>query len=207
MNDVEDRLAALNVLTHKLPRVNSELLKALFSYLIDIVNNAEVNRMNIRNVGIVFAPTLNITAPLISHFLSDFNAIFGPAIDTSFPPHNTDVTNVDTAGALHPPRRQITPEVQTMSFQSSTGTNNRQIAQAAHSVNHTGFRPWQPTYDPPMQAHRQDGGFANSLPAPAPGVAEEAKVTKRELLQAMGLGTQTYSTLPQLRHEEVASTR
>lgn len=157
MSDIEDRLAALNILTHRLPRVNAELLKALFRYLIDIVNNAGVNKMNIRNVGIVFSPTLNIAAPLISHFLSDFNAIFGSATDRSFPLDNTAVTNVQhSADAVHPLRRQIYPEISTMvptqtSFQSSTTIHNKRIAQAAHSVKDTGFVPWQPMYDLPCK--------------------------------------------------------
>ena len=33
--------------------------------------------MNIRNVGIVFAPTLNIPAPIIAAFLTEFDSIFG----------------------------------------------------------------------------------------------------------------------------------
>ena len=34
--------------------------------------------MNIRNVGIVFSPTLNTPAPVIASFLTDFHSIFGP---------------------------------------------------------------------------------------------------------------------------------
>ena len=39
--------------------------------------------MNIRNVGIVFAPTLNIPAPVIAAFLTDFDTIFGPSTEGS----------------------------------------------------------------------------------------------------------------------------
>ena len=39
--------------------------------------------MNIRNVGIVFSPTLNIPAPVISAFLTDFDSIFGPGPEDS----------------------------------------------------------------------------------------------------------------------------
>jgi RalA-binding protein 1 len=50
--DVEDkdkRVAAFNVLVHRLPRANAELLSNLCSYLADIANRADVNKMNVRN--------------------------------------------------------------------------------------------------------------------------------------------------------------
>ncbi|TID27578.1 RhoGAP domain-containing protein [Venturia nashicola] len=82
--DVEDksqRVAAFNDLVHQLPAANLELLSNLCSYLADIANSADVNKMNVRNVAIVFAPTLNIPAPLIQLFLTDFSAIFGEPIE------------------------------------------------------------------------------------------------------------------------------
>jgi RalA-binding protein 1 len=50
--DVEDkdkRVAGFNVLVHKLPRANAELLSNLCSYLADIANRSDVNKMNVRN--------------------------------------------------------------------------------------------------------------------------------------------------------------
>jgi RalA-binding protein 1 len=50
--DVEDkdkRVAAFNILVHKLPRANAELLSNLCSYLADIAHKADVNKMNVRN--------------------------------------------------------------------------------------------------------------------------------------------------------------
>jgi RalA-binding protein 1 len=50
--DVEDkskRVAAFNVLVHQLPMANLELLSNLCSYLADIANSADVNKMNVRN--------------------------------------------------------------------------------------------------------------------------------------------------------------
>lgn len=52
--------------------------------LTDVVNNSEINRMTVRNVGIVFAPTLNIPAPVITMFLNDYDLIFGPPLDDDF---------------------------------------------------------------------------------------------------------------------------
>lgn len=67
---------------HRLPKANLSLLQALSQFLIRIINNSDVNKMTVRNVGIVFAPTLNIPAPVFSMFLTDYDQIFrdAPAI-------------------------------------------------------------------------------------------------------------------------------
>ncbi len=47
--NVKEKVLALNVLVNQLPRANRALLEALSSFLLSIVNNAEVNKMNVRN--------------------------------------------------------------------------------------------------------------------------------------------------------------
>lgn len=76
LNERQDKIAAFNSLVHRLPRPNLALLRALVQFLIIIVNNSDVNKMTVRNVGIVFAPTLNIPAPVFSMFLTEFERIF-----------------------------------------------------------------------------------------------------------------------------------
>ncbi|KAK2872024.1 hypothetical protein FQN49_002618 [Arthroderma sp. PD_2] len=77
LDDKQKKIAAFHTLVHHLPKANIALLKALSGFLINVVNNSDVNKMTVRNVGIVFAPTLNIPAPVFSLFLSDFDLIFG----------------------------------------------------------------------------------------------------------------------------------
>lgn len=77
VDSISQKLAALNSLVDQLPPANRSLLQALFSFLISIVGNANRNKMTIRNIGIVFASILNIPAPLISTFLTDYATIFG----------------------------------------------------------------------------------------------------------------------------------
>ncbi|CAN3363965.1 hypothetical protein DICA4_E14356 [Diutina catenulata] len=48
----------------------------LFNFLQRVIGNASRNRMNLRNVCIVFVPTLNIGIEVLSAFLSDFSCIF-----------------------------------------------------------------------------------------------------------------------------------
>ncbi|KOS21043.1 GTPase-activating protein BEM3 [Escovopsis weberi] len=77
MTDRERKLAALKVLVLKLPQANLTLLKYLIAFLIRIINKADINKMTIRNVGIVFSPTLHVPAPVFAIFLSSYEAIFG----------------------------------------------------------------------------------------------------------------------------------
>ncbi|KAJ9204723.1 hypothetical protein DTO164E3_1898 [Paecilomyces variotii] len=79
LNEKPKKIAAFNILVHRLPKANLSLLQALSQFLIRIINNSDVNKMTVRNVGIVFAPTLNIPAPVFSMFLTDYDQIFGDA--------------------------------------------------------------------------------------------------------------------------------
>ncbi|CAO1639390.1 unnamed protein product [Sympodiomycopsis kandeliae] len=56
----------------QLPSENYILLKKLCSHLLVVISHAEENKMTMRNVGIVFSPTLGIPAGLFSEFLGCF---------------------------------------------------------------------------------------------------------------------------------------
>lgn len=45
----QEKIVELNLLVNRLPRPNRALLQALSAFLLSIVNNAEVNKMNVRN--------------------------------------------------------------------------------------------------------------------------------------------------------------
>jgi RalA-binding protein 1 len=79
ITDRNDKMAALNELAQRLPLPNATLLQYLISFLIKIINNADMNKMTVRNVGIVFSPTLNIPAPVFALFLQNYEVIFGIA--------------------------------------------------------------------------------------------------------------------------------
>ena len=69
-------MAELSNLVSQLPFENYSLLRALTAHLILIVQNAHVNKMTMRNVGIVFSPTLGIPAGVFSLMLGEFNRVF-----------------------------------------------------------------------------------------------------------------------------------
>ena len=74
--DPQERIRELSQLIAALPVANYSLLRALTAHLILIVQNANVNKMTMRNVGIVFSPTLGIPAGVFSLMLSEFKRVF-----------------------------------------------------------------------------------------------------------------------------------
>lgn len=72
----QERIKELSQLIASLPIANYTLLRALTAHLILIVQNANVNKMTMRNVGIVFSPTLGIPAGVFSLMLGEFNRVF-----------------------------------------------------------------------------------------------------------------------------------
>ncbi|KAJ0160209.1 putative Rho-type GTPase-activating protein 2 [Colletotrichum tanaceti] len=72
-----EKIAAVSELVQRLPQANATLLKYLIAFLIKIINNADMNKMTVRNVGIVFSPTLNIPAPVFAMLLQNYFGIFG----------------------------------------------------------------------------------------------------------------------------------
>jgi RalA-binding protein 1 len=74
--DPQERIKELSHLIASLPIANYSLLRALTAHLILIVQNAGVNKMTMRNVGIVFSPTLGIPAGVFSLMLGEFNRVF-----------------------------------------------------------------------------------------------------------------------------------
>lgn len=81
--DAQERITELSRLISKLPVANYSLLRALTEHLILIVQSASINRMSMRNVGIVFSPTLGIPAGVISLMLGEFDRVFNVDADAA----------------------------------------------------------------------------------------------------------------------------
>ena len=76
MIDSSARVAELTRLVSDLPPPNYALLRSLTAHLILIVKHSHINKMTLRNIGIVFSPTLGIPAGIFSELVSHFGAIF-----------------------------------------------------------------------------------------------------------------------------------
>src|ERR1043166_4799842 len=77
--DRRDRVNELGRLVSTLPLSNYTLLRTLTGHLIRIVQNSNVNKMTVRNIGIVFSPTLGIPAGVFSLFMGEFDYKIGRA--------------------------------------------------------------------------------------------------------------------------------
>ncbi|KAI8988323.1 hypothetical protein BDF20DRAFT_855141 [Mycotypha africana] len=74
--DREDRVNELGRLVSLLPLANYTLLRALTAHLIRVVQHSDINKMTMRNVSIVFSPTLGIPPTIFNLFISEFDYIF-----------------------------------------------------------------------------------------------------------------------------------
>lgn len=166
--DLDERykkIQAFNVLVHRLPRVNFELLRHMSSFLIEIVDNSGINKMTVRNVGIVFAPTLNIPAPLISFFLTDFEDIFGTPLEEFDSPVQETRTTGHTNDEVRSPRLQTfsephAPAHSETSYQSQVPLNQQQWNGRPPSSFPMSSAPSYPPPQPPQQPPQQQQHYA-----------------------------------------------
>ena len=177
--------------------------------------------MSIRNVGIVFAPTLNIPAPVFAMFLTDFDSIFADEHEESTaPPFELSVTEPLTPEDIRSPRRQMFSEIPTPSYNQPTFPKN--AASGEHSGNpsgvnqDTGFIPLQPSYEPPssrIPSHIQvQNGPVMADPdygvlSRKPGGTTTTKARRRESsMLLMGHGQQKASMLGMREEPSESST-
>ena len=181
LHDISEKVRALNGLVHRLPRANNTLLRYLSGFLINIINHADTNKMTVRNVGIVFSPTLNIPAPVFALFLQQYDDIFGQEPDSH---ENGPIEVTVTAPPLTPedirsPRRQKFQELPTPSYNQDSFPQNRpppsfplpqHYQQQQAAAYDTGFTPLQPSYENqsyPTMAGPEYGGRAQTLAGPS----------------------------------------
>ncbi|KAI1107953.1 RhoGAP-domain-containing protein [Jackrogersella minutella] len=122
MPNQREKIMGLAELVQQLPLANETLLKYLIAFLIKIINNADMNKMTVRNVGIVFSPTLNIPAPVFASLLQNYEGVFGiepeeyelpfpePDTDPRAPPEAQPRRPSTAAGS--PQRQRLTEQVQ-----------------------------------------------------------------------------------------------
>ena len=208
---------AYNSLVHRLPKANFTLLRALSSFLITIISNSEVNKMTLRNVGIVFSPTLNIPAPVFSMFLTDFDAIFGDTPEGAIPALHVTSNEPLTPEDIRSPRRQMFSDIPTPSYNQEifnrhqfSGTNHQnpafeQVLQGSRIDGETGFVPLNPTYNTSAPEHEE----SVTVPGPEYAVARPrnlaaggpAKARRRESSMILMSGGQSKSSLPIMRDD------
>ena len=224
LDDKQKKITAYNLLVHKLPKPNWALLRALSAFLIGIVNNSDVNKMSVRNVGIVFSPTLNIPAPVFAMFLTEFDSIFGDEPeDRSVTPPEVSVSEPLTPEDIRSPRRQMFSDIPTPSYNQDSfpaqfqpfpppKQKQQQPSYEQFPDHDTGLIPLQPSYETttsfsPIQSNTPDPVVA---PGPEVGVTARnsgadsaAKARRREssmmLMSGHLSGGQRKSSMAMLR--------
>lgn len=207
LDDKQKKIAAYNSLVHKLPKPNWALLRALSAFLIGIINNSDVNKMSVRNVGIVFSPTLNIPAPVFAMFLTEFDAIFSEEPeDTTATPPEVSVTEPLTPEDIRSPRRQMFSDIPTPSYTQDSFPVMQQFAPpqqkqpypsyeqtlGSYPEHDTGLIPLQPSYEtstsfsanPSLTTQSSAGSVTmpgpDGVTARKPGSDSAAKARRRE---------------------------
>ncbi|KIN03977.1 hypothetical protein OIDMADRAFT_40093 [Oidiodendron maius Zn] len=168
LRDINEKISALNVLVHRLPSANNSLLRNLAGFLINVVNHSDQNKMTVRNVGIVFSPTLNIPAPVFALFLQQYEDIFDQEPDhprdQSSPVERTLNAPTLTPEDIRSPRQQIFQNLPTPSYNQQSFNQVQSFPQPLHQLSHlhggndTGFAPLQPSYETQYQPFPTMGG-------------------------------------------------
>ncbi|KAI8867985.1 hypothetical protein GQ42DRAFT_125902, partial [Ramicandelaber brevisporus] len=71
-----ERISGIGYNLVRLPIENYTLLRAISALLVRVVRMSNINKMSLRNIGMVFSPTLGIPAQLLTFFIVDFDALF-----------------------------------------------------------------------------------------------------------------------------------
>lgn len=157
IHDRDEKVARLSELAQRLPQANATLLKYLIAFLMRIINNSDVNKMNVRNVGIVFSPTLNIPAPVFAMFLQNYDGIFGiDPEEYELPSPTTESESHGHADAA-PQRFEPPPRPSTSSGSASPHRQPRMEGRREHS---------RSTPTPPLMSNIQG---TRSTPTPPLG--------------------------------------
>ena len=220
MSNDQQKIEAYNVLVHKLPKPNFHLLKALCGFLVKIVRNSDINKMDIRNLSIVFSPTLNIPTPVILVFLTEFEAIFGELLaGASHPLVEPSTSNNLTAEDIRSPRRQMFSDIPTPAYNQTSFERNQQSGRADIAVNaihpgqNLGFAPLQPSYNVPGSTAQFSSQSSKLLDPSGAGLAiarprnltpedSNLKQSRRESSMMLMGSEQRKNSLPLMRAEQ-----
>jgi RalA-binding protein 1 len=206
LDERQKKILAFNSLIHRLPRPNLALLRALVQFLIIIVNNSDVNKMTIRNVGIVFAPTLNIPAPVFSMFLTDFESIFDKMPEGRSEQVELKVDRPALPEDIRSPRHQMFSDLPTPAYNQTTFRRPTEVADDLRQD--TGFISIQPSYEqsshnPVEHYNRQpDSPAMNRMLMPSVDNSRSAKAKRRESSMLFMEYNHQGSGLPAMRNDQ-----
>ncbi|KAJ8331494.1 Rho GTPase activating protein [Batrachochytrium dendrobatidis] len=95
--DRSTRVTELTRLISMLPIANYTLLKVVLGHLIRVVQRSEVNKMSVKNINIVFSPTLGIPANILILMMAEYQNIFSWSLNDPERGHNLPSSSTDSA--------------------------------------------------------------------------------------------------------------
>lgn len=152
--------------------------------------------MTVRNVGIVFAPTLNIPAPVFSMFLTDFEQIFDEIPRSKANNMDTTVDHPHGSQDIRSPRKQMFSDIPTTPADTQATFRRHGDRDDLGAHHDTGFIAMQPNYDQPPSDRFNSGP---AMLAPHPDNSRSAKAKRREsslLFMEVNHQTPPGTTLP-----------
>jgi len=188
----------------------------MFAMVSTIFRSKHEPELTYVTVGIVFAPTLNVPAPLISIFVEDGADIFGPPLDEAESPRSATEPLAPppmSSTDLRSPRKQMFSDLPTPSYNQTTFHHNTGV-----SHGDTGMIPMQPSYSSYQMAPQGEGNFgslndalrspglyntnsSNGVPTP-----REIKTKRREsalnFLNPSSSGPQKKTSMSRLREQQ-----
>lgn len=102
IKDEDVKIARTRALLDQLPKENYDMLSVLCGFMSMILDHQELNKMNIKNLSIIFSQTLKMAPTVFVGFLSEYHLIFGGQ------PANTSTENSETS-STDVPDQLITP--------------------------------------------------------------------------------------------------
>ena len=170
-------------------------------------------------VGIVFAPTLNVPAPLISCFVEERDAIFAQPLDgTAESPISAQEVSAPSMTDLRSPRKQMFSDLPTPAYNQTTFQSLGPPPTDNPSMG--GMIPMHPSYASYQMAPQGEGGFGslndalksptlyNTVSNGVPSSRDGGKATRREsamLGYGLTTGLQKKSSMSKLSEEEGSS--
>ncbi|KAI9006097.1 hypothetical protein BC832DRAFT_468798 [Gaertneriomyces semiglobifer] len=174
--DRTDRVTELSRLCSLLPLCNYLLLKTLIAHLVRVVRRCDINKMTVRNVGIVFSPTVGVPAGVFGLMMSEFWGVFwwdGREETRAGAIEDAQPGKVDPANAA-PNTSEEEAEDEEQSEEEDEGMEAEVTGQEG-----------QPT-SPPQASHTNNNTSTGDLPQPVR--REKPNSAKRRARQTAGMG-------------------
>ena len=174
--DRRDRVNELGRLVSALPLSNYTLLRTLIGHLIRIVQHSHTNKMTLRNIGIVFSPTLGIPAGVFNLFMAEYDYIFFTDADGCAAPRSL---SPDLQDAQQMPPQQSPSET---SFPSTSSSNDGLKPQSLNPSNmeNSSLRANYLREDASGRTNRNSVQYMEGLPNALVGLERKLTITRRD---------------------------